>query len=405
MAKIFVQIASYRDPLLLSTIQDCLDKALHPENLTFGICYQDDNFFKNYDTDSRFQIKKIPYKESKGACWARSITNEMYQGEEFTLQIDSHMRFVKNWDVEILKIWLDLNDPKAVLTSYPPEFLPEQKQEEWKQRPHTIHVYSFKDNHTQQRPYTPKEWEKRTTPYKAVHVAAGFIFAAGSFVKDIPYDPDFYFSGEETALAVRSFTHGYNLYHPHKIILWHYYGRKDQPKHWTDNKDWGELGKVAKSRLNCLLGRNNDYKLGKYGLGKVRTLEDFQNYSGIDYKRSILHLDTMAGKEPPVDLSDKEKWSYTTKTFKRTMSWKYDEIDNSEEPRFWAFIFKDQNNQELYRKDIKLSENADLITGKITEKEFEFTYYSPAQIPTTFIIWPYSQTSMKWLKMSKFEIK
>ena len=32
--KIFVQIASYRDPELLPTIRDCIDKAKHPEMLT-----------------------------------------------------------------------------------------------------------------------------------------------------------------------------------------------------------------------------------------------------------------------------------------------------------------------------------------------------------------------------------
>jgi hypothetical protein len=35
--KIFVHIALYRDPELLPTIKDRLDKAKYPENLTFGI--------------------------------------------------------------------------------------------------------------------------------------------------------------------------------------------------------------------------------------------------------------------------------------------------------------------------------------------------------------------------------
>ena len=34
--KIFVQIASYRDPELLPTIEDMLQKAKNPENLVFG---------------------------------------------------------------------------------------------------------------------------------------------------------------------------------------------------------------------------------------------------------------------------------------------------------------------------------------------------------------------------------
>jgi hypothetical protein len=38
--KIFVQIASYRDPELLPTIKECISKAKYPERLTFGICWQ-----------------------------------------------------------------------------------------------------------------------------------------------------------------------------------------------------------------------------------------------------------------------------------------------------------------------------------------------------------------------------
>ncbi len=45
--KIFVQIASYRDPQLIQTIEDMISKAKFPENLRIGICRQyhpDDKF-------------------------------------------------------------------------------------------------------------------------------------------------------------------------------------------------------------------------------------------------------------------------------------------------------------------------------------------------------------------------
>ena len=40
MDRIFVQIASYRDPQCGPTIRDLLAKADHPEQLSFGICLQ-----------------------------------------------------------------------------------------------------------------------------------------------------------------------------------------------------------------------------------------------------------------------------------------------------------------------------------------------------------------------------
>jgi hypothetical protein len=407
--KIFVQIASYRDPELVFTVKHCLERAKNPENLVFAICWQHD---ENENIDELFQVVTpeqlkiidINYKNSRGVCWARSQLNNLYDGEDFTLQIDSHTRFVQDWDAKILEMWCELRDPKGILTTYPPEYEPGQEENEWKKNPHIIHVYNIKDGHTEQRPKTPIDISTRQTPYRAIHVAAGFIFGPGKFIKDVPYDPEFYFSGEETALAVRLFTNGYNIYHPHQIIIYHYYGRKTQPKHWTDNADWGKYSILAKDRLNCLLGRNTKFDLGKYNLGSTRTLKEFMDYSGIDYARNILHLDTMAAKEPPVDLSDSSKWSYNTKQFKQILKWDYKDIEKCDDPRFWAFIIKDQNDHELFRQDIKFKDSPDIINGLITEKEFNFTYYSPAQIPTIFIIWPYSE-SKKWIKKYKTTFK
>jgi hypothetical protein len=405
---IFVQIASYRDSELVPTIKDCINNAKNIDNISFGICVQygdelseEDRLFLSKLKNSK--ILYVKYTESSGACWARHKTNELYDNEEFTLQIDSHMRFIENWDTELINMWESLNDTKAILTAYPAEYYPDKEKKEWKHQPHIIHVYSMKNGQTEQRPKTPNNWQSRTVPYKAIHVAAGFIFAPGQFIHDVPYDPEFYFSGEETSLALRSFTHGYNLYHPHKIILWHYYTRKDQVKHWTDHKDWSKLSSRAHDRLNCLLGRNNKYDLGKYGLGTCRTLEDYQNYSGIDYKRKILHLDTIDALEPPVDISKTDRWSYTMKKFNKKIRWKHNTIDSCKDPRFWALIIKDKNDHELYRKDLVYKDYKDIIDGKISEITIEFDYYFPFQEPNIALIWPYSE-SKGWLSNTKWKI-
>lgn len=402
--KIFVQIASYRDPELLPTIKHCLERAKSPENLTFGICWQKDdtdNSINEYINNSNFSIAVIPATKSKGTCWARHITNQMLRDEDFTLQIDSHTRFIKNWDEELLKTWLSLSDEKAVITAYPPQYEPGQEESEWKNEPQICNVYNFKDNLTEQRPSAfPKNINR---PFKAVHVAAGFIFAPASIIKDVPYDPQFYFIGEETALTVRLYTNGYNLYHPNKIFLYHYYERKDQPKHWVDDKQWIEFGNVARQRIDTLLKRNNNIDLGSYKLGTLRSLEDFQNYSGIDYNRKIIHLDTINGKEPPIDINDTYKWSYIKKEFNKIISWNFDKIEKCDDPRFWAFIIKDQNDVELFREDVKYIDNKEYIDGVQNQKLFKFNYYHPGQQPSTFIIWPYSE-SRQWLTLSKWKL-
>ena len=124
--KIFIQIASYRDPQLLPTIKDCLENANNPNNLVFSIAWQHskEDIWDNLDefkNDRRFKIIDIDYKESKGACWARNFLQQQYDGEEYTLQLDSHHRFIKNWDVELIKMIKQLQKKghkKPLLTGY-----------------------------------------------------------------------------------------------------------------------------------------------------------------------------------------------------------------------------------------------------------------------------------------------
>ena len=105
---IFIQIASYRDPELLNTLKDCIENAEHPDRLRFGICWQhspEDEWdtMDLYKDDDRFRILDVNYKDSTGACWARNLLQQLYEDETYTLQIDSHTRFIKNWDYELKK--------------------------------------------------------------------------------------------------------------------------------------------------------------------------------------------------------------------------------------------------------------------------------------------------------------
>ena len=112
---IFIQIASYRDPELLPTIKSCLDNAKNPQKLIFSIVRQfntHDGFdnLDEYKDDKRFKIIDIPHNESKGVCWARNLTQQQYNNEEYTLQIDSHMRFEKNWDEILISMIIQLQE-------------------------------------------------------------------------------------------------------------------------------------------------------------------------------------------------------------------------------------------------------------------------------------------------------
>lgn len=400
---IFIQIASYRDTQLYPTIRQCIDMARHPENLTFGICWQHDETENLYElvNDPRIKIIAYPYQESKGACWARSITQSLHNGEPFTMQIDSHSRFVKDWDVLLTDMWLDLNDPKAILTCYPPNYTPNTDPDKWYHVPQICNVYKFIHKYSVSRPMDMPEWESRTTPRRGVFTAAGFIFGPASIIKDVPYDPEFYFTGEEIALTLRFFTNGYNLYHPHKLVLYHYYARPEDHKHWSDHEKWYEFDALAHRRLDALLG-HNDIALGIYRLGTERSLEDFKNYSGIDYVQAVVHEKTEKALEPPQDY-DTDGWNNVKDYYSGILTWEPEKVDTADDVTFWALIVQDQDDIAIHRVDVITEDRPDIINKEINSYMFEFEHNPKKQRVTSLLIWPYSK-SKGWLNNTKFKI-
>lgn len=125
---IFVQIAAYRDPDLPATLHNLIQRAAQPERLHFGICLQlaahdppqwGTSAFPDHP---HLKIIRFDATESRGACWARRQAQGVYGGEDFLLQIDSHMRAVEHWDDLLLTTWKECSDARAVLSVYPNGF-------------------------------------------------------------------------------------------------------------------------------------------------------------------------------------------------------------------------------------------------------------------------------------------
>lgn len=68
----------------------------------------------------------IPWQEATGPCKARHLAQQLWSGEEYYLQIDSHMRFVPGWDIKLKKMLCQAElmsvHGKAVVSSYPPAY-------------------------------------------------------------------------------------------------------------------------------------------------------------------------------------------------------------------------------------------------------------------------------------------
>lgn len=267
---IFVQIASYRDPELPHTIQDAIEQADSPELLHFGVCWQygPDEPPHSILGDHRVSAIGIPAEESKGCCWARHTLQGLYRGEDYTLQLDSHHRFVKGWDSMLINMHNSLPG-KPILTTYAPSYSPENNH-----RIDNPWIMELDPNNTGEIPMFRPAYSKHSKPKPTYFFSGHFAFAKGQWILDVPYDPELYFHGEEITMAARSWIQGYDLYHPHKVILWHEYTRKGRVKQWDDNKEWWKMDQSSKDKVKKILS-------GEIQLGGTRTIEEYKTLAGI----------------------------------------------------------------------------------------------------------------------------
>lgn len=396
--KIFISIASYRDPELPNTLKDCIANAKKPENLVFSICWQrgEGESLDEFKNDKRFKIIEIPAHESKGTCWARSKIQENYDGEKYYLQLDSHHRFVKDWDEKCIKMVKDLQKlghKKPLLTGYVSSFNPSNDPAERIHTPWKMNFDRFiPEGAVFFLPASIDDFKSRSLPIPARFVSAHFIFTLGKWCEEVPYDPFYYFHGEEINLAVRSYTWGYDLFHPHMVVVWHEYTRKGRSKHWDDVKEWGEMNKLSHLRNRKLFemdGEKKDIKFGKYDFGKKRTVEGYERYAGICFKKRAVQkytLDNNLAPNPPLYGEDLEKsW---LKIFKHCIDIRYEQVPEKDYD-FWCVAFKDKDGKDVYRKDADKEEIERMFRDPDKYCKVWRSFHADI-MPSSWIVWPHS---------------
>jgi hypothetical protein len=412
--KIFVQIASYRDPELLPTIRDCISKAKHPENLTFGICWQRDEneSMEEFANDPRFKILDYHWSKSKGLCWARSEIQKLWEGEEYTLQLDSHHRFLQDWDTELIEMMKMTGSEKPIITAYAGMYRPRDNK--------LLNVEPYKmvaSNFTQGgtilfRPHEIPKWKELDKPIPARFVSGHFFFTIGKHCEEYKYDPNIYFAGDEISLSIRSFTLGYDLFHPHKTVVWHEYTREGRTKHWTDFNDenkknglveqqWWEMDNSSKMRLRHMLQEeDHNIDLGEYGLGNVRTHHDYELYAGINFLHRKLHTKTLKGINPPVN-DDTEWYKNESTTFTYSII-----IPKLEAPEdnydFWAISFLDDAGTEIHREDADSTELKEVYDVKSDYVQIKRTFLTDRTTKSWSIWLHHSENG--WIKQLTGEI-
>lgn len=302
MERIFVAIASYRDPECQWTVKDLFEAAEHPERVHVGICWQSDPvedaacFQEPSPRPDQTRVIQVHHSQARGACWAKAQALSLREGEEYVLLIDAHMRFAPGWDREMIETLRATGNPRAFLSTYPAGYKPPNERRFSTPR---LAPVKFVNRVMSMNSVLLK----MAAPMRSYLVAGGYLFAHAAMFDEVPYDPHIYFTGEEIAHAARFFTHGWDGYTPHKCLIHHYYTRTGSVRHWDDEKDtWTQVRSPSYKRVRHLLNieRTTDAQalaeIDRYGLGRARTLEQFQACIGVNFTAQVFdrgHYETL----------------------------------------------------------------------------------------------------------------
>lgn len=443
-SSIFVQIASYRDPQLIPTLDSLIESCDNPQNLRIVVCWQhgEDEKLQQF-LDSGFThiisasaptdntiapqhslnkngaevlLLDVPYVRAKGACWARNMIQQFYNNEKYTLQLDSHHRFVEHFDTIMIEMLESLRSKskKPLITAYIPSFDPDRDPEGRVQLPWKMDFDRFiPEGAVFFLPSTIEDAASRSgEPMRARFYSAHFAFADGKFAEEVQHDPEYFFHGEEISIAVRAYTHGYDLYHPTKVVAWHEYTRKNRVKVWDDHTtseklkgkvelDWVERNNICHARNRILFGMDgNDPKqidFGKYGFGTERTVLDYEQYAGISFKYRGVQQETLDKKEPPntTKYENDEQWraSFVRSNDIRICFHKSELGEIADDYDFWYVGCHDSKGEEIHRKDATRSD----ITNHLKNDFIDFRLiFLGDRKPVTYTVWAHS-ASKGWL--------
>ena len=261
------------------------------------------------------QVMHVPSSEAKGPCWARHLTETLYNNEDYVLQLDSHMRMRPNWDVYLIESLSKCPSKKAVLTCYPlgyelPNKIPKKDVDV------TILCADHFDKDGMlrikgKRLVPPSSLHTNIqTPRSSLFWASGFSFSKSLLLQEIPYDPNLshLFFGEEISMALRMYTHGWDIYTPMDAVVYHLWDRSYRPtvrEHFTKAVQMEKTR--AQKKIHRLLGMLQNEAVNEsnavtkkelaqtkeqvdgYGLGTVRSLQEFETYCGVSFCNRKIH--------------------------------------------------------------------------------------------------------------------
>eukprot|EP00038_Savillea_parva_P025430 m.47631 g.47631 ORF g.47631 m.47631 type:complete len:559 (-) comp6913_c0_seq1:59-1735(-) len=305
---ITVLVAAYRETKCPKTLVNLFTKAKHPDRIRIGVIQQNK---EDEDVDcqrgmcellgkpanaeecpyfNQVRMVRMKHTEAKGPVFARAQQiRTIEDNDDFCMQIDAHTDAVQDWDTQILSEWYETENEYAVITTYPTEVshLNENGGGHWTM-PYNCHA-QFAGATGLVANSVASTAANMEYPILQPLWAAGLSFARCHAERQVPTDPELksVFAGEEFGRGSRLWTSGYDFYALRRPVIGTWYGG-DKGNH----ADWrmaGDEASTSSHRLATMLRfPDSDQSatavaaLGKFGLGKKRTLEQYIDFCGIN---------------------------------------------------------------------------------------------------------------------------
>jgi hypothetical protein len=178
-------------------------------------------------------------------------------------------------------------------------------------------------------------------------------------------------------MTLRAFTSGYDLFHPIENVAWHDYVRAYAIRHWEDHASeettsiakssfaWSDLDGFSQKKVRQLLGAmqlenhttDSSDLLGRYGLGSMRSREEYERYAGVSFALRKVQDYTRYAHEPPNPETSPD-WADRIYTWLVRVAVNVAKLPPGalDDLGFWVVTIQDEDRREIRRHDFQRKE-------------------------------------------------
>lgn len=275
--EVHAQVCAYDDPDTPATVRSLLVDPGLPVRVTVLLQTNSPSLVDRV-RDEGADIIHVKRQDTWTFGWARAMVAGRWLNEPWVCGFDSHTRVVEGWAAK-LKEQSGLVPRKSVFTTYPSSLACDIGAD----GPFEVHpmILKPKDDQKWYNPGRPGFVAKRVAdgpPQPARMWAGGFWWAPSDWQREVPVDPTLSYGRHELLTFIRSWTAGWDFWHPGIGIAAHRYGRQGRPMFWNDHPVVSkQLTKLNEERWAQLI---RDKQVTAMGLGSVRTLEEWETWTG-----------------------------------------------------------------------------------------------------------------------------